>query len=80
MPRIQLGKKQDLGTTFSARRSTIQNKPTVESVADDPDKQYLAVPLVMFGIDMQQLLGRLARTRVTISTPYRILDDRWGGY
>ena len=79
MPRIQPGRKRDLGTTVSARRLTIQNKPTVESVADNPDKQYLAVPLIMFGIDMQQLLGRLVRTRVTISSPYRILDDRWGG-
>ena len=34
----------------------IREHITIESVAGDPDEQYLAIPLVMFRIDVQQLL------------------------
>lgn len=38
----------------------VRNHCTIERVADDPDKQHLAVPLVMFGEDVQQLSEKSA--------------------
>lgn len=37
----------------------VRNYATIESVAEDPDKQHLTVPFVMFRIDVQQLLEKL---------------------
>ena len=54
---------------------TPDKAPTIESVADDPDKQLLAIPLVVFRVDMQQLVNRLARVCGTINYPYRVLHD-----
>jgi hypothetical protein len=53
---------------------TDSNHLTIERVADDSDKQYLTVTLIMFHIDVQWLASKLAQVRDAISSQYRVLD------